>query len=215
MLVGNVQLVQGDADAIDSILEMLEREGEAARGSADLYARTYAHFGIDEAREIRERAASGGVSGRRVFVLAMPGMTGEAQNALLKTLEEPAGDALFFFLMPFPETLLPTFRSRAQLLSPTTVAEAKAGSIDTSLFLQSSPAERLKLLEPLLEKSEDDRRDMGAIITFLSSLERTLGERPKDAAVRRGLEALYRARAYIGDKGALVKPLLEQVALLV
>jgi hypothetical protein len=70
------------------------------------------------------------------------------------------------------------------------------------------------MLKPLLEKDEDDRRNIGAIIAFLSSLEYTLSVHPYEK-VREGLDAIYRARTYIGDKGALVKPLLESVALLV
>ena len=65
------------------------------------------------------------------------------------------------------------------------------------------------MLKPLLEKDEDDKRDIGKIVAFLSALERALKRKPE------GLHAIYRARKYIGDKGALVKPLLEQVALLV
>jgi hypothetical protein len=71
------------------------------------------------------------------------------------------------------------------------------------------------MLKPLLDKDKDDRRDLGAIITFLSSLERTLATVKPLEHVRAGLESVYRARKHVTDKGALVKPLLEQVALLV
>ncbi len=71
------------------------------------------------------------------------------------------------------------------------------------------------MLKPLLERDEDDRRDLGEIITFLSSLERMLVNRMQGDDLKESAEALYRARRYLGDRGALVKPLLEQVALLV
>lgn len=216
--VGNVQLVQGAADALERVLDIIEREGEAGRGSADLYTRIYAHFGIDEARELTERAATRGIGARRVFALAMPGMTLEAQNALLKTLEEPPADALFIFVIPSPEMLLPTLRSRMQTLSAG--PESASADSEAARFLDSSPTDRLKLIEPLLGKGEDDRRDIAAIITFLSSLERMLEKRAAESRARgaplsgkEGIEAVYRARKYMGDKGALVKPLLEQVAL--
>jgi hypothetical protein len=67
------------------------------------------------------------------------------------------------------------------------------------------------MLKPLLEKNDDDRRDIGAIITFLSSLERMLADMPH---AREGIDAVYRTRKYAGDKGSLLKPLLEHVALL-
>lgn len=43
-------------------------------------------------------------------------MTHHAQNALLKTLEEPAGRSLFILLTDQPASLLPTIRSRCQLI---------------------------------------------------------------------------------------------------
>ncbi|MDB5238376.1 MAG: polymerase subunit delta, polymerase subunit delta protein [Candidatus Kaiserbacteria bacterium] len=208
-LVGNVHLVAGTDTAIPHILRHLSEEGMTVENNPDIYIRTYGQFGVDEAREIRERAGSKALGERRVFLLSMPYMTNEAQNALLKVLEEPPADALFFFVLPSPETLLPTLRSRTQTLM---IEHATAeGIVDSAKFLASSPTKRLDMLKPLLEKDEDEKRDMSGVIMFLSSLERMLGESPDKA----GLDAVYRARRYIGDKGALIKPLLEQVALLV
>jgi DNA polymerase III subunit delta' len=44
-------------------------------------------------------------------------MTPNAANSLLKTLEEPAGDALLILISSRPSSLLPTVRSRCQKLS--------------------------------------------------------------------------------------------------
>ena len=147
---------------------------------------------------------------RRVFVIAAPDINREAQNALLKTLEEPAGNSLFVLIVPSPQTLLPTLRSRLQTLVLDNV-RVRNESVDAKQFLSALPQKRLDLLKPLLEKGEDEKRDLGAILSFLASLERAVGKKA-DAA---GLHAIYRARKYVADRGALVKPLLEQVALLV
>ena len=87
----------------------------------------------------------------------------------------------------------------------------KREGVDVGKFLSALPPKRLELLKPLLEKGEDEKRDLGAILSFLGALESTL-RKTKDKA---GLHAVYRARKYVSDRGALVKPLLEQVALLV
>jgi DNA polymerase III delta prime subunit len=142
-------------------------------------------------------------------MVAAPSMTTEAQNALLKTLEEPPADALFFFIVASPESLLPTLRSRTQMLSLCGVAAESIVGIRA--FLGANPTKRLDMLKPLFEKDADDKRDMSGVLTFLSALERAVGAKG-DAAP--GLESVYRARKYVGDKGSLVKPLLEQVALL-
>ncbi len=210
-LVGNTHLVEGTAEVIPEILSMLAKEGIETRGNPDIYVREYQSFGIEEAREIRDRSSLRAVGSHRVFIIATSGMTHEAQNALLKTLEEPAANAHFFFILPSPHMLLPTLRSRAQILPMSHIhtVERARPAIDPVAFLGASPLKRIDMLKPLLEKGDDDRRDMPKIITFLSLLEKNL-EKSHD-----GLKAIYRARKYIGDKGALVKPLLEQVALLV
>ena len=204
--VGNTHLVAGGAERIPAILRMLEARGLRTKGNPDFYVKSYARFGVDDARELRERAALRAVGGRRVFIVATPDMNREAQNALLKTLEEAPGNALFVFVLPSPESLLPTFRSRTQTLL---VEGRKERQDDVKAFLAATPQKRLDIVKPLLEKGDEDKRDLGAILAFLGALERALEKNPE------GLVAIYRARKSITDKGALVKPLLEQVALLV
>lgn len=208
-LVGNVHLVAGTAATIPHIISLLKAGGVVVEGNPDIYVRAYRAFGVDDAIELRDRSNRRPVAGlQRFFIIATPGMTNEAQNALLKTLEEPPADAAFFFIIPAPEMLLPTLRSRAQILVLDQAGESEQ-AIDAKAFLAAAPPKRLDMLKPLLEKDADDKRDIGQIVSFLSSVERLLQKRPE------GLHAIYRARKYIGDKGALVKPLLEQVALLV
>jgi DNA polymerase III delta prime subunit len=210
--VGNVHIGAGREEDMPRVLEMLRQEGIATHKNPDLDVRVFGAFGIDEARSLSERASSKAISHRRVFVVVADSMSSEAQNALLKTLEEPAGNALFIFLVPTIMQLLPTLRSRAQILS---LPRSHAAPQDAAAFLSASPAKRLELLKPLLEKSDEDRRDIGAIIEFLASLEQALAVRSREKGVQESMKAIYRARRYLSDRGALVKPLLEQVALLI
>jgi DNA polymerase III delta prime subunit len=208
-LVGNMQLVAGTPEVVPQVLKLLQQQGIETTGNPDLYIRTYQRFGIDDAIELRDRAGTRAIreGARRIFIIATPSMTNEAQNALLKTIEEPPADAMFFFITPAPGALLQTLRSRSQIL---VLDSGKVEAlVDAKKFIAAAPQKRLDMLKPLLEKGEDDKRDLGAIIAFLSDMEHAC-EKRADA-----LHAVYRARKYIGDKGALVKPLLEQVALLV
>ncbi len=227
MLIGNVQVVEGGPDDVDDVLALLEETGISIQGNPDIYSREYRQFGINEAREIPERAArralGPGSGARRIFIITTPVMTGEAQNALLKTLEESPSDALFFFIVPSPHMLLPTVRSRAQILTLSRHAKNAEVLIDPKEFLSSGAEGRLDMLKVLLEKGDDDlskglgagKRDIAGIVRFLSSLEEVLSKKVTAKTNTEGIEAIYRARAYIGDKGALIKPLLEQVALLI
>lgn len=210
-LTHNVYLVKGGEGSLDQVLAYLESSGIDTHGNPDLYIYTYRQLGVDEARALSARASLKAVGARRIFVVAATQMTTEAQNALLKTIEEPRGDAFFVFIVPSPDTLLATVRSRAHVLEIGGAGEASA--IDSKKFLLAAVADRLKMLQSLIEKDENDERDTAAIVAFLSSLERYLAQHA--GAKKDALESVYRARKYILDKGALVKPLLEQVALLV
>lgn len=209
-------MIAGNETTLPALISFLEREGIEVRSNPDVYVRSYKLFGIEEARDIRARASARALTGRRVFIITTPAITSEAQNALLKTFEEPSADAMFFLVVPSPYALLSTIRSRAQVLvlpykEVSQSREKRSLPADATVFLSAAPEKRLALLAPLLEKGDDDKRDTSAILDFLDALERAVeaaGQREKD------IEALYQARRYIADKGALVKPLLEQLAFL-
>lgn len=209
---GGAYLVAGGKEMIEQVLVAVGNTGIEVRGNPDIYTREYAQFVIEDARELRSRASSRAVKEKnRVFIIVAPSMTNDAQNALLKMLEEPSADASFFIITPAPETLLPTLRSRAQVL-PLSRGIGQKAIIDAGIFLKSDRAKRIEMLKPLLPK-EKEERDLGAIIAFLSALERILGQMGTEKA-KEGLEAIYLARKYITDKGSLLKTLLEQVAFL-
>jgi DNA polymerase-3 subunit delta' len=69
--------------------------------------------------ELIDPAGRKAVLGRaKVFVIHEADlMTAEAQNALLKTLEEPLGTTAIILLTDLPQALLPTVRSRCQLVT--------------------------------------------------------------------------------------------------
>ncbi len=217
---GRTYLVQGSREALPALLAHVAREGFPKEGSPDFFLRVYAHFGMDEAQELRARAGLRAVgTDGRVFLIVAPNLTIEAQNALLKTLEEPPGDAVFFFLVPAPEALLPTVRSRAEALA---LSSSHSRSKHAADFLAASHTQRLDMLKALLPKKgsgEEDggasERDVAGAVSFLAELERLLAEADIPAVEKaRGAEAIYRARRFLTDKGSMMKMLLEQVALL-
>ena len=208
-------LVRGSEESLDALLDKLEKENVIERGHPDLFAKSYRKFGVEEAEELRARARTRPVAGEsRVFAFFAPSMTTEAQNALLKTFEEPAANAIFFIIVPSPETMLPTVRSRVQTFE-LPMSRFHLDMIDADDFLAASAEKRLTMLKSLYEHDEDEGRDIGSVIAFLQALElRFAKTKPTDAA-RESLHAIYRARKYATDKGSLLKTLLEQVALLV
>ena len=73
---------------------------------------------IDQVRDAIERSAYRPFEGRRrvVIVNDAEALNAEAQNALLKTLEEPPAASTFVLVTSRPDMLLPTVLSRCQRL---------------------------------------------------------------------------------------------------
>ena len=73
---------------------------------------------VDAVRDVVERAGYRPFEGRRRVVVIddADGMVASAQNALLKTLEEPPSASLFILVSARPDSLLPTVLSRCPRL---------------------------------------------------------------------------------------------------
>lgn len=96
---------------------------------------------VDQVRETCERLAMTSMRGgmRIAIVVSAQIMTTAAQNALLKTLEEPAAHTLLVLVTPRPSRLLPTLRSRCQRVE---IARPEpAGALEWLAGELGSPAE--------------------------------------------------------------------------
>ena len=76
------------------------------------------HGGVDDARELRDRALFAPATARRkVYILDEVHMASTAAfNALLKLIEEPPGHVIFTMATTDPQKVLPTIMSRVQRL---------------------------------------------------------------------------------------------------
>ncbi|MBZ0273888.1 DNA polymerase III subunit delta' [bacterium] len=74
---------------------------------------------VDQIREMREAASLAPFeANRKAFVLGeAERMNPAASNAFLKVLEEPPGRSLFILVTSAPQRLLPTIRSRCQMIA--------------------------------------------------------------------------------------------------
>ncbi|HSN06070.1 MAG TPA: DNA polymerase III subunit gamma and tau, partial [Candidatus Angelobacter sp.] len=72
------------------------------------------HRGIDDARELREKAMYAPAASRyKVYIIdEAHQLTVDAANALLKLIEEPPAHLMFVFATTEPDKILPTIRSR-------------------------------------------------------------------------------------------------------
>ena len=105
---------------------------------------------IDSIRELIDRVGYRPFEGRRraVIIDDADALVAAAQNALLKTLEEPPSASIFMLITARPDMLLPTVRSRCphlrfQPLGPDAVAEAlvRRGTSDVEARAIAATAE--------------------------------------------------------------------------
>src|SRR6266404_5508837 len=131
--------------------------------------------GIDQIRELREMVRYAPAASRsKVVILDEAHMlTGEASNALLKTLEEPPDRVIFVMATTQPEDLVDTIRSRSQHFH----------------FRALTFAEIAGRLEEIAKK-EDLKIEPGAMAVIA---------RMAEGSLRDALSLLEQARAYCGD----------------
>ena len=111
-------LVGGDSTHAWLISTLKDNHSVEAQGNPDFSDRKVETFTIDDARELKVAALMRPVADEgKIFVLQMNGITVEAQNALLKLLEEPPEYAHFFIIVPSAHLLLPTVKSRLSQIS--------------------------------------------------------------------------------------------------
>jgi DNA polymerase III subunit delta' len=128
---------------------------------------------IDAIRTLGEQAVLTSLRGTRKLVLIDPAdrMNTAAANALLKTLEEPAGDTLLCLIAEQPGRLPATIRSRCQRLEVAIPATAEALAWLTPR-LGTGAAARLRLAAgaPLRALHELDQATLESRETLLLSL---------------------------------------------
>jgi len=131
--------------------------------------------GIDQIRELREmvRYAPAAARSKVVILDEAHMLTGEASNALLKTLEEPPDRVIFVMATTEPENLVDTIRSRSQHFH----------------FRALTFAEISGRLQEIAAK-EDLKIEAGALAVIA---------RMAEGSLRDALSLLEQARAFCGD----------------
>ncbi len=206
LLVGDRELL------LVSLQAFLSKEYRVTiSGNPDVSVREHERFGIDEARELQRSAFGKAFVDRKYFVLSCAALTHEAQNALLKLLEEPPQDTLFFIIVSRAEDLLPTLRSR---LFPLSLATSQKGKEDETLahdFLRAAGAKRLALLVEMLEE-KDKEKAMGLLNGIEEILYRLASPQNMDMQTRNALSEIIALRRYVSGRSPSLKPILEHLA---
>ncbi len=179
---------------------------------AHLMRLEYRTFGIDDAHQLRSMARYRTDSAKQFILITAPSLTREAQNALLKLLEEPVAGVHFCIIVPALTMLLSTLRSRLmQVRVDDTTTDATSINFDAASFIASVPSERIAYIEKLLKKAgEADESKSSITRTILDGLESYAANHAHSPTL---IRTVLFVRKYAGLQGASHKMLLEYLAL--
>ncbi len=231
MVSHHANCIIGSGTEHDALLSDLEKKHKVkTHGNSDFFDRTYETFTIDDARAVKSSAEMRPVSGeaKKIFVLMMNGITVEAQNALLKLLEEPPEYVHFFLIIPSAHLLLPTVKSRLSMMGGVGHANvgasvSRSGALpkesdaalmkEAEAFLKSPSAKRLETIKSLMDAISKEKKIKQDAIDLVNAIEAAAYSRGGAKKNAPALEAINVARKYMNDRSPSMKMLLEYVAL--
>ncbi len=179
------------------------------------------HGGVDDARDLRERAAFAPVRDRyKVFIIDEAHMvTTQGFNALLKLVEEPPEHVKFIFATTEPEKVIGTIRSRThhypfRLVPPDvlepflrTICDREGVTADDgvlNLVIRAgggSVRDTLSVLDQLMAGMVDARLDYPTTVALLGYTDTALLDQTVDALAGGDGAAVYRVIERMVDSG--------------
>jgi len=175
--------------------------GEVLRGSPDFFPSSVPVFGIDEARALNAQAVRKAFGARKIFLISPERITREAQNALLKTFEDPYEATHFFLVARGEELILPTLRSRMQMVK---VGDSVSlGKPEAARFLSLPLKDRLNFARKFAEAE----KNLSAFLDDLLSAGKKSGASPEK------IKNIYEARLVSDDRGVASRLILEHLSL--
>ncbi len=169
----------------------------------DVFHTRYSTLTIDDAHFLAEREQKKAFVGPKIFMVSFDAITFDAQQALLKLLEEPRVNTFFFLTSP-QDVLLPTLRSR--VLS----VHMRAGKVVSAAdILSKNPSERMALVKELTAGIGNEEKTKQDAIDLVSVLETHIYKIETYPNRIEALHALTNARTFLYQSGAPTKLILE------
>ncbi len=193
-----------------------EHLGVRIEANPDVVVHESSLLTVEEARGLAAEAAGVGWAGSsRVIIVAASRAYHEAQNALLKLFEEPPPGTTLFLILPSFGTLLPTLRSRLEIISTQYVAPVSDEARD---FVKASREKRTAIIKKLTSGTDEEsrRENREAALALVNGVEALAsGSREKLVEQCALLEDIATLRGYLTDRGAPVKQILEHLSLVI
>lgn len=216
-------VIEGDTLQTRPVLfDFLKKEFGMDAGHNDLILLDRGDFGIENVQEIVDvNSRKPTVGMYKVIVVGLHSISHQAQNAILKTLEEPRPGTFIFILTNTSAIFLPTILSRVQVVRSSAGANTNNAvaniDLDAKKFIKSSPVERLAQIKEILDLKSDEEIGDAEIFAFVQEIEKLaleLAQSSKDFGVRTLVAQIFtKVEDYMRDTSSSKKLLLEYVAL--
>jgi|SRR3989344_4197720 len=163
----HANIVLGDIGILNLLKSNLKEAGFETQANPDYFEFVATTFGIDEARELTEWSAGKPIGGeKKVAVIVTSSITHEAQNALLKTLEEPPSDTYFFLVLRNLGGIFGTLLSRVSVLNE--FVKQKSTALTATNFAKLSLGQKCAFIKDLAK--DEDKEPMRDLIKNLEPL---------------------------------------------
>ena len=204
-----------------------EQLGMKIENNPDMVVLRYGLLSVEDARRVAELAASAPFVGDyKVIVISASRAYHEAQNALLKVFEEPPKGTYLFLIMPSLGGLLPTLRSRVQVLDamkdlggPSSDERPPRSNIPevAKEFIKANKDKRSAIIKKLTSgKDEDEKRgNREEALAIMNSIEAVAYRSQTSVKHTALLSDIATLRGYLHDRSAPVKMILEHLSLVI
>jgi DNA polymerase III delta prime subunit len=197
--------------------------GMHIENNPDIVVMRYGLLSVADARRVTELAAGAPFAGKhKVIIVVASRAYHEAQNALLKLFEEPPPGTYLFLVLSTVGGLLPTLRSRVQILGQKTKNKKQKTTLPeaTEQFLKASREKRSALIKKVTAgKDEEERRELREeAIALLNGIEAVAYESMKKGSSKTTaalLSDISTLRGHLYDRSAPVRMILEHLSLVI
>src|SRR3989338_2327541 len=213
-------LIEGARDeVVGEVLEFVKSLGVKTVGNADVSHIMQDTFKIEDARNLKSYAGEKGyTSAKKIFIISANNFLLEAQNSLLKMLEEPIENTHFFLIVPDASALLKTFVSRFYIVS----ARQDLAVNDAEKFIKMPLQNRIDFIKELITEAEDEDEEVAALdsarsksLKFLNALESVLHQKvfrktlENSSVFTQPFQQIFKAREFLRQPGSSTKSLME------
>jgi len=214
-------IIEGDpTTAIPLLLSFLESRSDIGTQNPDILCQSYDSFTITDTPAIKDWHTKRGITDKkRICIIGTKFINHEAEQSLLKIIEEPQINTHLFIIVPNALLLLDTIRSRTHLVKILDSEDSYFKKIANE-FISSKPSERLETVAKIIDDNKDNENSGGLrfqATELINEIEKLIYEKFKkdknNINTHFTLDELQKSRLYLSTPGASVKMILEHIAL--